>query len=558
MDIRSGIIATAQSLGIDPLDLATAISYETAGTFNPTKAGPTTQWGRHRGLIQFGEPQAKKYGVKWDDPLASQLGPDGAVARYLRDTGVKPGMGLLDVYSAINAGGVGRYNRTDANNGGAPGTVRDKVEQQMAGHRAKAAKLLGGEVAVSTSGGMSGGGGQTTMTGGSGADTMQQERKNLLFPNMDPGLRDRLIVGLEGLTMNPNQAAVAAAQGRMQGRVDQGKVNATAEWLRANGSADLADALATGAVDPGSVVQAHMARQEQQQQAAASSQKNAQLAAFIKGASPQAAEMLAAGVITGEQALSMARDSSNGGQVRAQEILEDGTVIQSTDAGPRVYAPDGTRLEGEAASSAIKSARQFGVDNQRAIYGGRREGTLGADIAMGGTAESAKESGKIAANLGKEAYDNYQATVKSLGTIDEAIAAIDSGAQSGAVAKYLPNVSLSSASLENAMNRMGLDVIGSVTFGALSEGEMRLAMDTAVPRDLSPPELRKWLERKRDAQAKAAEALYNAGRYLSTPGNTLQTWMETQRQPIPVVPAAPTNGAAPSDSDLFSKYGISP
>lgn len=142
-DLRGGIVETASALGIDPIDLATAISYETAGTFDPTKAGPTTQWGQHRGLIQFGEPQAQKYGVNWDDPIGSQLGADGAVANYLRDTGVQPGMGLLDIYSAINAGGVGRYGASDANNGGAPGTVRDKVEQQMADHRAKAMALMG-------------------------------------------------------------------------------------------------------------------------------------------------------------------------------------------------------------------------------------------------------------------------------------------------------------------------------------------------------------------------------------------------------------------------------
>lgn len=143
-DIRGGIIATAQALGIDPVDLATAISYETAGTFDPTKAGPTTQWGQHRGLIQFGNPQAEKYGVDWNDPVGSQLGPDGAVAKYLRDTGVRPGMGLLDIYSAINAGGVGRYGASDANNGGAPGTVADKVNSQMSAHREKAMALLGG------------------------------------------------------------------------------------------------------------------------------------------------------------------------------------------------------------------------------------------------------------------------------------------------------------------------------------------------------------------------------------------------------------------------------
>lgn len=142
-DIKGGIIEAANELGIDPVDLATAISYETAGTFNPAKRGPKTQWGRHKGLIQFGEPQAKKYGVDWKDPLGSQLGANGAVVKYLRAAGVKKGMGLLDIYSAINAGSVGRYNASDENNGGAPGTVRDKVNKQMSGHKAKAQKLLG-------------------------------------------------------------------------------------------------------------------------------------------------------------------------------------------------------------------------------------------------------------------------------------------------------------------------------------------------------------------------------------------------------------------------------
>ena len=76
--------------------------------------------------------------------LMSQLGADGAVANYLRDNGFEPGMGFADLYSTINAGGPGRYNRTDENNGGAAGTVMDKVNsEEMAAHRAKAAALLG-------------------------------------------------------------------------------------------------------------------------------------------------------------------------------------------------------------------------------------------------------------------------------------------------------------------------------------------------------------------------------------------------------------------------------
>lgn len=132
--MQAKIIETAKSLGIDPRILATIISYETGGTMDPMKEGPTTQWGKHKGLIQFGEPQAKKYGVDWNNPLNSQLGPSGAVANYMRDRGVKPGMGLLDVYSAVNAGAPGLYNRSDAGNGGAAGTVLDKVTGSMKEH----------------------------------------------------------------------------------------------------------------------------------------------------------------------------------------------------------------------------------------------------------------------------------------------------------------------------------------------------------------------------------------------------------------------------------------
>lgn len=143
-DFAARLVETANALGMNPVDLATIISYETAGTFDPTKAGPTTQWGQHRGLIQFGEPQAKQYGVDWSDPLGSQLGPDGAIVKYFTANGWKPGMGMMDAYSIVNAGGPGRYNASDANNGGAPGTVADKVTNQMSGHRAKAEAMLGG------------------------------------------------------------------------------------------------------------------------------------------------------------------------------------------------------------------------------------------------------------------------------------------------------------------------------------------------------------------------------------------------------------------------------
>lgn len=139
-ELAAAIRQSAARIGADPVDLATVISYETAGTFDPWKAGPTTQWGQHRGLIQWGEPQRQEYGVYQGMPVDEQM---RAVEKYLTKAGYRPGMGLMDMYSAVNAGSVGRYGASDANNGGAPGTVADKVNNQMGPHRQKAAAFLG-------------------------------------------------------------------------------------------------------------------------------------------------------------------------------------------------------------------------------------------------------------------------------------------------------------------------------------------------------------------------------------------------------------------------------
>jgi len=170
--LRSGIVETARSLGMNPVDLATIISYETGGTFDPGKRGPTTKWGQHRGLIQFGEPQARQYGVDWNDPIGSQLGADGAVARYFKASGYKPGMGLLDAYSTVNAGAPGLYNRSDAAAGGAPGTVRDKVENQMGSHRQKAEELIGSDPYAAMADGPKGEESFPPVSGGSGSDSL--------------------------------------------------------------------------------------------------------------------------------------------------------------------------------------------------------------------------------------------------------------------------------------------------------------------------------------------------------------------------------------------------
>jgi hypothetical protein len=112
----------------------TVISYETIGSFRPNKFGG--KGGQYMGLIQFGPRERAQYGANSGQSYTEQM---GAVVRYLKDRGVKPGMGIKDIYSAINAGRPGLYNASDR-----PGyTVSRHVREMLNSyHRRNAEKML--------------------------------------------------------------------------------------------------------------------------------------------------------------------------------------------------------------------------------------------------------------------------------------------------------------------------------------------------------------------------------------------------------------------------------
>jgi hypothetical protein len=147
-------------------------------------------------------------------------------------------------------------------------------------------------------------------------------------------------------------------------------------------------------------------------------------------------------------------------------------------------------------------------------------------------------AGTAAVKRSEAYFDRVDKARSTIAGIDEAITAIDQGANTGAVAQYLPSVTDASKQLDAAARRMGLDVVGSVTFGALSEGELKMAMSTALPKDMDPPQLRKWLVDKKTAQTKLASYLESAAIYLGDTDengkpHTVASWAKMQKQGRP-------------------------
>ena len=67
----------------------------------------------------------------------------------------------------------------------------------------------------------------------------------------------------------------------------------------------------------------------------------------------------------------------------------------------------------------------------------------------------------------------------------------------------------------NLRRKLGLNVVASVTFGALSEGELNLAMDVALPKGISPEATVKWIEDRMAAQQKLADNLEDGALYVA-------------------------------------------
>jgi hypothetical protein len=134
--------------------------------------------------------------------------------------------------------------------------------------------------------------------------------------------------------------------------------------------------------------------------------------------------------------------------------MKDGTT--------KVLDAAGVELEGDARAEAIREAEERGIQIQTERAGGRRAAT-------------------VAVNTSLSAFDQVGKSRSNIANLEEAKRlVVEEGANTGVIADRLPNWKASTVALDTVKNELGLDVVGSVTFGALSQGELTLALNTAL------------------------------------------------------------------------------
>lgn len=174
--------------------------------------------------------------------------------------------------------------------------------------------------------------------------------------------------------------------------------------------------------------------------------------------------------------------------------------------------PDGTF------GNFVTQSRSDGSLEVREVGGSIKETPTEQIETEGGKAFS-KAQGAARSKLITKAFETIEKINKNILNLDVARDLVVAGAGTGPIEHLFPSFRAASVELDQLRNELGLDVIGGVTFGALSKGELDLALNTGLPTGLDGPELIEWLDKKKIAQNKLRSNLAEAVQFFNGGGS---------------------------------------
>jgi hypothetical protein len=148
------------------------------------------------------------------------------------------------------------------------------------------------------------------------------------------------------------------------------------------------------------------------------------------------------------------------------------------------------------------------------------------DIKTSGEGKSAAI--KAGVKQAEKAFEKMPVVRTAIGNYDDAMTALDNGAETGTITRLFPSIKTAGKALDNTIKRLGLDVVGNTTFGALSESELAFALQAAIPDNMNPADLKKWLSAKKNAQQKILAGLDEVSTFLGDGTKTITDWKNKQ------------------------------
>lgn len=157
----------------------------------------------------------------------------------------------------------------------------------------------------------------------------------------------------------------------------------------------------------------------------------------------------------------------------------------------------------------------------------------------------------------KEYFNKYSSVTEQIRSLRQARKLIEDGAATGFVRQYLPAFDANTQMLRNVANEMGIDIINSATFGALSATELRLALSTGFPQGLNEAETLKYIDQKIAAQDKfRRELLKKTNRLNSGIGFTQWTQEVAEQEALERAVANPPQNSKKL-MDMATRKGVS-
>jgi len=204
----------------------------------------------------------------------------------------------------------------------------------------------------------------------------------------------------------------------------------------------------------------------------------------------------------------MEAEKTSGSTVQSSIPFNNGTTLMIMKDGSSIIRnPQQQVVTGAEAEKVLKEANDF-----EAKFKGINAGTARGAV--------------IGQNQAEKAFDAVGKISTNMLNLDRAIEALKSGADVGLVQSQLPATNAATLQLRQIGNQLGLDVLNSTTFGALSAKELELALDTGLPTKMERADLLKWVADKKAAQQKLLNYYAAQAQFLSIPNMRVGDWLD--------------------------------